>query len=74
LSIRKTSYAITLDMSAKRTKRRWVVYERREGEFVFLSRLLTMRAQAEEERDKLKASFKSRRVSLGVGVVLKEVR
>jgi len=58
-------------MSAKRTKR-WVVYERRDGEFVFLSRLFTTRAQAEKERDKLKASFKPRLASLGVGVVAKE--
>jgi len=58
-------------MSAKRTKR-WVVYERRNGEFVFLSRLFTTRAQAEKERDKLKTSFKSRLASLGVGFVAKE--
>ncbi len=64
-------YAITLPMSAKRTKR-WVVYECRNGEFVFLSRLFTTRAQAEKERDKLKTSFKSRLASLGVGFVAKE--
>jgi len=58
-------------MCAKRTNGRWVVYERRNGEFIFLSRLLATRAQAEKERNKLKASFKSKRVSLGVGFVVK---
>ena len=66
------SYAITLPMSAKRTKGRWVVYERREGEFNFLSRPFTTRAQAEKERDKLMATFTYKAVSLGVGVVVKE--
>jgi hypothetical protein len=64
------SYAITLAMSAKRTMGRWVVYEYRNGEFIRLSRLFTTRAQAEKERDKLKAAFKSKQVSLGVGVVV----
>jgi hypothetical protein len=63
------SYAITLAMSAKRTNGRWVVYERRNGEFIRLSRLFATRAQAEKERDKLKAMFTYKRVSLGVGVV-----
>ena len=70
-SDRSGGYAITLAMSVKRTKGRWVVYERRNGEFIFLSRLFATRAQAEKERDKLKASFKSKRVSLGVGFVVK---
>ncbi len=56
-------------MSAKRMKGQWVVYERRNGEFIRLSRLFTTRAQAEKERDKRKVSFKFKRVSLGVGVV-----
>ena len=56
-------------MSANRIKGRWVVYERRNGEFIFLSRLFTTRAQAEKGRDKLKATFIYKRVSLGVGVV-----
>ena len=56
-------------MSAKRIKGRWVVYERRNGEFIFLSRPFTTRAQAEKERDKLEAMFTYKRVSLGVGVV-----
>ncbi len=60
---------MTLSMSANRTKGRWVVYERRKGEFIFLSRLFTTRAQAEKERDRLKAMFTYKRVSLGVGVV-----
>lgn len=49
----------------------WVVYERRNGEFIFLSRLFTTRAQAEKEREKLKALFTYKRVSLGVGFVVK---
>jgi hypothetical protein len=64
-------YAITLPMSAKRMKGRWVVYERRNGEFIFLSRLFTTRAQAEMERDKLKATF-TYKVSLGVGAIAKK--
>jgi hypothetical protein len=58
-------------MSAK-PKGRWVVYERREGAFIPLSRRFTTRAQAEKERDGMKALFKYKRVSLGVGVVAKE--
>ena len=65
------SYAISLLVSTKRMKGRWVVYERREGEFVLLSRLFTTRTRAEKERDKLEESFKPKRVSLGVGVVAK---
>jgi hypothetical protein len=45
------------------------VYEHRNGEFLFVSRLFTTRAQAEKERDKLEAMFTYKRVSLGVGVV-----
>jgi len=44
-------------MSAKRTKGRWVVYERRKRGFISLSRLFTTSVQAEKERDKLKATF-----------------
>jgi hypothetical protein len=62
-------YAITLAMSAKRPKGRWVVYERRKGEFIFLSRLFATRAQAEKEREKLEATFTYKKVSFGVGVV-----
>ena len=58
-------------MSAKRMKRRWVVYEHRNQEFIFLSRLFATRAQAEKKREKLKATFASKKVSLGVGAVLK---
>ena len=64
-------YAITLPMSAKRTTGRWVVYERRDGEFIFLSRLFATRAQAEKERDKLETTF-TYKVSLGVGAVAKK--
>jgi len=64
-------YAITLPMFAKRMKSRWVVYERRNGEFIFLSRPFTTRAQAETERDKLKGTF-TYKVSLGVGAIAKK--
>jgi len=50
----------------------WVVYEHGNGEFIRLSRPFTTRAQAEKERDKLKATFTYKRVSLGVGFVVKE--
>jgi hypothetical protein len=66
------SYAITLPMSAKRTKGRWVVYERRNGEFIFLSRLFTTKARAEKERDKLEAMFTGKKVSFSVGFVAKD--
>jgi hypothetical protein len=59
-------------MSAKRTKGRWVVYERREGVFIPLSRRFTTRANAEKEHDPMQALFKYKQVSLGVGVVAKE--
>jgi len=61
------SYAIAL--MSKRTNGRWVVYERREGEFIRLSRLFTTRAQAEKERDRLKALLMYKRIPLGVGFV-----
>jgi hypothetical protein len=50
-----------------RTKR-WVVYERRDKEFVFLSRLFATRAEADKERQKLTGTF-YRKGSLGVAVV-----
>jgi len=59
-------------MSAKRAKGRWVVYEHRNGKLIHLSRLFTTRAQAEKERDKLEAKVTYKKVSLGVGVVVKE--
>jgi hypothetical protein len=48
------------------------VYEQRNGEFIRLSRLFTTRAQAEKERDKLKATFTYKKVSFGVGFVVNE--
>ncbi len=57
-------------MSAKRTKGRWVVYEHRNGEFIFVSRPFTTRSQAEKERKKLRATLTYKKVSLGVGVVV----
>ena len=47
------------------------MYERRNEEFIFLSRFFTTRAQAEKEREKLKASFTYKQISLGVGFVVK---
>jgi hypothetical protein len=47
------------------------VYEHRNGEFIRLSRPFTTRAQAEKERDKLKATF-TYKVSLGVGAMAKK--
>ncbi len=47
------------------------MYERRNGEFIFLSRPFTTRAQAETERDKLKGTF-TYKVSLGVGAIAKK--
>ena len=45
-----------------------VVCERRNGEFIFLSRPFTTREQAEKERDKLNATF-TYKFSLGVGAM-----
>ena len=59
-------------MSAKRTKARWVVYERRGQEFILLSRRFTTGAKPEKARDRMKALLKDKRISLGVGVVAKE--
>jgi len=63
------SYAITLVMSAKRPKGRWVVYEQRKGKFILLSRFFTTRPQAEKERDRLEAAFTYKKVSFGVGLL-----
>jgi len=50
-------------------KGRWVVYERREGKFVFLSKPFRTKAQAEKERNKLKALPEYTGFSIGVGFV-----
>lgn len=55
-------------MAAKKSGR-WVVYERRENEFVFLSKLLKTRKEAEKERLRLKERKEHRRSSFGVGFV-----
>jgi hypothetical protein len=52
-----------------RKKGRWVVYERREGEFVFLSKLLKTRKEAEKERLRLKDRLEHKRSAIGVGFV-----
>ncbi len=59
---------------SKRTKRRWIVYEHRNGEFIRLSRLFTTKAQAEKEREKREKlrAFTFKKASLGVAVVVKE--
>jgi len=56
-------------MVPKKKTGRWVVYERREGEFVFLSKLLKTRKAAEKERLKLKERLGHRRSAIGVGFV-----
>jgi hypothetical protein len=48
--------------------KRWVVYEYRDKEFVFLSRPFATRAEADKERQKL-TGMSFRKVSLGVAVV-----
>ena len=55
-------------MVAKKSGR-WVVYERREGEFVFLSKLLKTRKEAEKERLRLKERLQGKRSAIGVGFV-----
>jgi len=55
-------------MVAKKSGR-WVVYERREGEFVFLSKLLKTRKEAEKERLRLKERLHHKRSALGVAFV-----
>jgi hypothetical protein len=56
-------------MVPKKKAGRWVVYERREGEFVFLSKLLKTRKEAEKERLRLKDRLEHRRFAIGVGFV-----
>jgi hypothetical protein len=55
-------------MSPK-TSRRWVLYERREGKFLHLSKLFKTRKQAEQERLKLSARPEYARSSIGVGFI-----
>jgi hypothetical protein len=64
--LRKRAKGLT-QMHRERT-RRWVVYEHRDKEFVFLSRLFATRAEADEERQKLTRTLYGK-VSLGVAVV-----
>ena len=47
----------------------WVVYERRDGAYVHVSRPFASRAKAGKERDKLQAKSGSRPRALGVGFV-----
>jgi hypothetical protein len=56
-------------MVPKKKTGRWVVYERREGEFVFLSKLLKTKKEAEKERLRLKDRLEHRRFAIGVGFV-----
>lgn len=62
-------------MPTKKSKGRWVVYERRlvgpkyEGEIVYVSPLFTTRAKAEKAREKLKGTPEHEKTSLGVGFV-----
>ena len=50
-----------------KTVGRWVVYERQDGGFVYLSKPLKTRAQAEHEREKLNAKYP--RAAIGVGFI-----
>jgi len=48
---------------------RWVVYERREDKFVFLSKLFKTKGKAEKERLRLKGLPEHKRSPIGVGFV-----
>jgi hypothetical protein len=48
---------------------RWVVYERREGEFAFLSKPFKTKKEAEKERLRLTERPEYRRSSIGIGFV-----
>ncbi len=54
-------------ISMSNTRGRWVVYERRDGEFVHVSKGFKTRTKAEKERERLQQSLKAKRNSLGVG-------
>jgi hypothetical protein len=47
----------------------WVIYERRDGEFIFLSKPFKTRKQAEQERTRLNARPERKRAAIGVGFV-----
>jgi hypothetical protein len=47
----------------------WVVYERRDGEFIFLTKSFKTRKRAEQERAKLIAHPVYERAAIGVGFV-----
>jgi hypothetical protein len=55
-------------MNAK-TIARWVVYERRETEFIHLSKPFRTKEQAEKERLRLKARPEHKKSAIGVGFV-----
>lgn len=50
---------------------RWYVYERREEEFILLSKPFKTKAEAEKQRIKLKARPEYRKVPIGVGFLSK---
>ena len=50
-----------------KTVGRWVVYERQDGEFVYLSKPLKTKAQAESARLKLAAKYP--RAAIGIGFI-----
>jgi hypothetical protein len=52
-----------------RTSGGWVVYARQDGRFVFLSKRLETKQEAERERVKLNARPDYRRMAIGVGFV-----
>jgi len=51
----------------KKPKGKWVVYERSDGQFVFLTKPVNTRKQAEQERVKFHAKYP--RAAIGVGFV-----
>jgi hypothetical protein len=52
-----------------KTVGRWLVYERKNGEFVFLSKPLKTKEEADKERLKLKARPGENRSAIGVGFI-----
>jgi len=50
-------------------KGHWVVYEQHNGEFVYLSKPLKTKGQAERKREELAVQPEHARKSLGVGFV-----
>jgi hypothetical protein len=52
-----------------KTVGRWVLYEHKDGEFIFLSKPVKTKEEAEQERLKLKPCFGQKRSEIGVGFI-----